>query len=494
MGNKLRLLGALRESKLREHSDSFDGQENDVRKLSDYKDGDLVHITRDRDVSGREVRLFQRPEFGEWLKTPDLYDGIAAQKMDRITRRPVDLYLFLEWLKEHGKFLVTHIDSIDTRTPSGKRYAELMGMVGSWEWEAIQERNEQSHERSRAAGRWHGGHAVPFGYKVEGTKGNYRLVVDELDSWIVRWMVKLLLEDGLAFVGIARKIEECGIPTPKGANTWGNVAVQRMLTSPNIVGRAVHKGEEILDEFGLPMERAEPLISLSEWQRIKKVADERKAPERRPRSNATPYLRVVVCGLCNKNMYRQISSRGTTPFYLCRNPHCDNKSIGEPVVSWFLTKEIMSWLEGEPRYKKVHHYGVNHSAEIEELRARISRLRRQDEEGDWDDDREGYRARMDALRTRLDRLSATPVQEDWTELVPTGETVDQVWASWDTWQRGEEMRDNGVQVVVGAEPIPASEEEEQNLRRMNVQAGRLSLRLTKGNDASLYSALIEDKS
>ncbi|MGV9574542.1 hypothetical protein ACWDRX_36545 [Streptomyces nigra] len=88
----------------------------------------------------------------------------------------------------------------------------------------------------------------------------------------------------------------------------------------------------------------------------------------------------------------------------------------------------------------------------------------------------------------------TPVQEDWTELVPTGETVDQVWASWDDWQRGEEMRNNGVQVVVGAEPLPVTLEEEKTLRRMHIQAERLALRLTQGNDDSLYSALIEDKS
>ncbi|MFD9335482.1 hypothetical protein ACFWBF_13915 [Streptomyces sp. NPDC060028] len=59
-------------------------------------------MTRDRDGSGREIRLFDRPDLGPWLKKPDLYDGIAVQKMDRLTRRPVDSYLFFEWCKEHA--------------------------------------------------------------------------------------------------------------------------------------------------------------------------------------------------------------------------------------------------------------------------------------------------------------------------------------------------------------------------------------------------------
>ncbi|MFG2998502.1 hypothetical protein [Streptomyces sp. NPDC048340] len=35
--------------------------------------GVLLETTRDRDVSGREVRLFDRLELRPWLKKPDLY-------------------------------------------------------------------------------------------------------------------------------------------------------------------------------------------------------------------------------------------------------------------------------------------------------------------------------------------------------------------------------------------------------------------------------------
>ncbi|MFB7255919.1 recombinase family protein [Streptomyces nojiriensis] len=84
--DQVRLLGALRESKGRDWSDSFEGQENDVHGLVARHRGVLVETTRDRDVSGREVRLFDRPELGPWLKKPDMYDGIAVQKIDRLTR------------------------------------------------------------------------------------------------------------------------------------------------------------------------------------------------------------------------------------------------------------------------------------------------------------------------------------------------------------------------------------------------------------------------
>lgn len=289
--DQVRLLGALRESKGRDWSDSFDGQEKDVEGVAARHRGVLVEIARDRDVSGREVHLFKRPALGPWLKKPDLYDGIAVQKIDRLTRRPVDIYLFFEWCKENGKFLVS-ADGVDTRTRAGKAHAELLAMVGGWEWEAIQPRNRDSRARAREAGRWHGG-TVPYGYRITGGKGNWRLVPDTVPlfstvadrrTWspvdVLHWMIETFLfgEDGTggwSYLRIAAWLD-LHVPTSTGRGQWNHRTVKNMLRS----------GANLLGEDSHGNSRAKPLITMGLFQQVQREMDARARTIKPPRANA----------------------------------------------------------------------------------------------------------------------------------------------------------------------------------------------------------------
>ncbi|MFZ3493471.1 recombinase family protein [Streptomyces sp. 5.8] len=455
----VRLLGALRESKGRDWSDSFDGQEKDVESVAARHRGTLVEITRDRDVSGREVRLFDRPDLGPWLKKPDLYDGIAVQKMDRLTRRPVDIYLFFEWAKEHNKFLVTG-DGVDTRTKAGKAHAELLAMVGGWEWEAIQERNADSRARAREAGRWHGG-TIPYGYRISSSKGNWRLVPDTVPlfstvadrrAWspvdVIHWMIEMFLfgEDGRggwSYLRIAAWLDKHNVPTSTGKGQWNHRTVKNMLGSRvNLLGEDSHGNV-----------RAKPLVAMGIFQQVQKELKARARSIKPPRANANPLADVIWCVECDKKFHflpqpDYADGRPHLGRYHCNTLNCPVKTLAATEV-WEVINAYMRLMgSGVERHVLDVTPGVDYTPEINGLKARISRLRRQDEDGDWEDDRDGYRRRLGELRGKLRELEAEPIVPQGEAWIPTGETYRDFWKRATLGEQGAELRRIGVKIYV----------------------------------------------
>ncbi|MCX5203012.1 recombinase family protein [Streptomyces sp. NBC_00237] len=473
--SQVRLLGALRESKKREWSDSFEGQEADVVSAARRVDGTLVHFTRDRDVSGREVPLFKRPQLKKWLDKPRSYDGITVQSMSRLTRRPADIYLFLEWCDEHGKFLVTHKESIDTRTEGGRRMAELFAMVASWEWDEIQARTKSSSDRAREAGRWHGG-MVPYGYRVVGSKGNWSLVPNDIPTFCTvtpkrEWTeVQVILDlmipwflfgdskalsgdkyrgrvgEGWSYNRISEELHAMGVPTSRGFGLWTNTTVRKILTSRiNLLGE---------DKDGRV--RAAALIKPALFQQIQREAETRtKGPREKPvRRNANPLAKCIECQVCRRGIYYMARPdyKDGTPhlgIFHCSTTGCPVKTIAGKEVFGAVNKNILLWFMDEPRYVKKVEPGIDHTAEIEDAKKRMARLRRQDENGDWEDDPDGYRRRMNELRASVKKFEKNPVVPDKVTYEPTGEVFGEVWSKWSWHERGAELRANGVTVLVG---------------------------------------------
>ncbi|WP_424216383.1 recombinase family protein (plasmid) [Streptomyces sp. BI20] len=462
-----RLLGALRESKLREHSDSFEGQDNDVQRVILSTGATLVHMTRDRDVSGREVRIFDRPELGPWIKKPNLFDGIAVQKIDRLTRRPVDIYLFLEWLTANGKFLIS-AQGDDTRTKAGRQRVEMMAMVGSWEWDAIQERNQDSHERARLAGRYHGG-VVPYGYQVTGTKGNYYLEPHPEESAIVQGIVAEVIA-GLSYEAIANRLNEDEVPTPKWGKHWVAATIQYIVTSPALRGRAVHKGDEVIGEDGMPVQKAVPLISERTYRALKKVTDAKKAKYvPRNRSDRTELIRVIVCIGCGKNNNRHRGRKGTPYRYRCMNKKCPLQGIRQEEIWSVLDDYMRLFGSGVEIHELEVTPGQDNREEIQELKDRLKRLRQSREDGDWDDDLDAYMSRRDKLRERVKALEADPIIPDKETWTSTGKSYTDFWANATRLEKGDELRRINFYLVVDPR-VPAQEKGQFTSGRYRVVA------------------------
>jgi hypothetical protein len=116
--------------------------------------------------------------------------------------------------------------------------------------------------------------------------------------------------------------------------------------------------------------------------------------------------------------------------------------------------------------KKVWVPGSDSSKELEDISKRIGRLRKQDEEGDWEDDQEGYRFRMGQYKARKRELEAQPfVKAGWVE-EDQGMTFGELWPKLDLEGKRKQLISSGYKVLVGRKtfrisPEPDSPEERE---------------------------------
>jgi DNA invertase Pin-like site-specific DNA recombinase len=156
-------LGAVRESKERDTSTSPLNQRRKIEGWSDLHDSDVAYIAVDRDVSGKTVSPWDRPDLGPWLAQPDKFDVLVASKLDRVCRNAVDFKLIV-WAKEHDIILVFVQEGFDLSTPAGEMAAKILAVIAEHEWFSIRDRTITGQNIAIQQGRWKGGTA-PYGYR-----------------------------------------------------------------------------------------------------------------------------------------------------------------------------------------------------------------------------------------------------------------------------------------------------------------------------------------
>ena len=80
-------------------------------------------------------------------------DSLVVWKLDRLCRSLPDLIKISEQIKEKGAELISITESIDTSTPAGRLYFNILGALGQMERELIQERVKAGLASARKRGK-----------------------------------------------------------------------------------------------------------------------------------------------------------------------------------------------------------------------------------------------------------------------------------------------------------------------------------------------------
>ena len=86
---------------------SIQGQDVKAARWAEDHGHDIVHVTRDKNVTGA-IAPAERPELGPWLTDPDKlirYDGIVAATVDRLSRDWFDVAWLRKWAETNRKKL-----------------------------------------------------------------------------------------------------------------------------------------------------------------------------------------------------------------------------------------------------------------------------------------------------------------------------------------------------------------------------------------------------
>lgn len=128
-----------------------DNQRRELEAVAAHSGWDLVEIFEDAGISGAKGRE-KRPAFDRMLKdaTRRRFDLVAAWSVDRLGRSMHDLMSFLGDLRSLGLDLYLHQQALDTSTPSGRAFFQMLGVFAEFERSMIQKRVKAGLERARS--------------------------------------------------------------------------------------------------------------------------------------------------------------------------------------------------------------------------------------------------------------------------------------------------------------------------------------------------------
>lgn len=335
----MRILGAVRQSKRKELSESPETQKRDISAWAELRGHEIIGWAVDVGVSA-SISPFKRPSLGPWLTEPERlaqWDGIAFWKVDRAVRDTKHWYgELVPKLTELEKTAVAVTEGIDTST-SDEISVGMRVMIAQEELRKLRDRARGSREGLRKAARWHGG-IPPFGHYAERTPEGVKLAVDE-EALNALMTIRDKLENGENPNSVAVFLNQEGVLTawdrhavrmgrePK-LRLWNRTNLISMLqsrhhlgewrrnTNPKAVKKSDRRFEVIRGADGKPLKYGAPLMERSEWDELQALLD-RPKEYHRP-GKVSPLTRIVYCNGCGRPWwYRTPQGKERYPHYYC---------------------------------------------------------------------------------------------------------------------------------------------------------------------------------
>jgi len=254
---------------------------------------------------GYSAKSLERPQLSKLMEQVDKgkISKILVTKLDRISRRLLDLLRIIEIFHEHNVSFVSISESFDTNTPSGRLTLQVLGAVAEFERERIRERVFENMFHAANQGKWLT--QSPYGYRLEDKK----LVIDDKESEIVKKIFNLYVDEGLGFFAIAKLLNEEGIPS-KQNKEWSLRSIKLLLSNPVYKGtlvwnridsskkkrQAKEQDDWVIMEDVLPV-----IIDKQKWNATQNKMNQKQIA---PRAKTSPHLLggLLKCGNCGSGM------------------------------------------------------------------------------------------------------------------------------------------------------------------------------------------------
>ncbi|MER6479156.1 recombinase family protein [Streptomyces filamentosus] len=493
MTNPQRALLAARISVDTDESTSIPRQ---LEKLHAWAQGlgyPVAGVVEDRSVSG-SIDLPDRPSMGPWLTEEgrEQWDVLAVTTQDRLSRDDLHFMAFVKNVLDWGKTLVVLDDpSFDISTETGRLIAYAKATQAAAELRKIRQRVADARSYLRRNGLFAGG-TTPCGYLYEESPDgrHYVLTPEPTYSKLVKEMSERV-RAGVSTNQLARELNAKGVLTwrdhlrvLRGQKTkhrdgkalteaqgtkWSPQVVQRILKHPSCAGFLAYKGEPFEDDEGNPVMATEyPILTQAEWQATVQAVTSRGLSNIRRTNEASLLTGTARCGSCGARLFchRLKKTLATGEVKTYRHYSCTSHSkampcsspvrIPEALLNEIFEDALLSRLGELAEVVKVTEPGEDHTAELEQVTARLLRLERDYENGKYDDpEKEESYWRMHGNLTRKQKdLKAKPVRPAVTRYVPTGLTLAQKWGGMRTDERRDYLTDKGVRVWAWKNAIP----------------------------------------
>jgi DNA invertase Pin-like site-specific DNA recombinase len=269
---------------------------------------DLRHIELAETFSDIDFSAFRgaktRPAL-EALKTRRKeFSAVIVPRLSRFGRSVKDLIGLFELFETDGVALIFLDMGLDTSTSQGRLLRHIMSAFAEYESDVRGDYFRAARDARLQKGLppmgW-----VAYGYRrSNGTFEDVHQEAEVLQSIFRRYA------DGASMTGIARALNERGLPSPRGVR-WGKPTVRKMLDNPHYAGYLLRDGQRVRGAW-------DPLISDELWATV----------ERRRLSIANRGICVrrgiyllsgmITCGVCGARLTHRTKQDRVPGQYVCR--------------------------------------------------------------------------------------------------------------------------------------------------------------------------------
>ena len=192
---------------------SLEVQEDKVKKYADLHNLDLVEVIRDEGKSGKDLNREGIQKVITLCKDRSV-DHLVVYKMDRLTRRTLDLLTLVEEVFKPNRVQFHSIsEKVDTSTAQGKFFLTITGAMAQMERDLISERTREALQYKISKGENVG--SPPLGFLAEDKK----LLRIDGEFKVVSY-VKSLKRKKLSLRQIANRLNEQGVSTKRGGSWY----------------------------------------------------------------------------------------------------------------------------------------------------------------------------------------------------------------------------------------------------------------------------------
>ena len=196
--------------------------------------------------SGLTLERPKLNELRELVRVGDI-DVIVVYCLDRLSRDPTHGVILTQELEKHNVMLEAVTETVDS-SELGKLISYIRGFASKLEAEKIRERTMRGKWAKAQQGKVPcGGYSRLFGYdyiKVANKNGGKRVINENEAKW-VRQMFNWLVNDSMACLAIATKLNAFRVPSKYG-NYWSRGVVHTILSNLAYMGVTIYKqGESI---------------------------------------------------------------------------------------------------------------------------------------------------------------------------------------------------------------------------------------------------------
>lgn len=221
-----------------EHGLGLDTQRARIQAYGQSQGWTLTTIYKDAAQSGADLKRDALLQLLAQVRAGQV-ERVVVYKLDRLSRRLLHLKQLVddEFIPHHTA-LVSVTEPINTETPAGRLFFNLLGSFAEFEREVITERMDSGRRTRAAHGRKAQGYA-PLGYvgipKLDAQgKRNVEIAVDPDGAALVQRMFRDYLRYG-SLGKLADTLNTEGILSPDG-KSWTRATLRWMLTNRFYIG------------------------------------------------------------------------------------------------------------------------------------------------------------------------------------------------------------------------------------------------------------------